>query len=272
MFPSPHQIEKDCDELALFFLIQNRPEEAYQAWHQAHLARLRQAPTTSSSSVEQFDPSWADSLDLIGVKLHLQGNDVDAERYLREALTEKEKGIPFGRAEYMRIVKSWCHLARCMEGQGKLEESEVWWRRVVAWCKDQNKSEGWWRRVIGWYKEEDIGKKAGEKDILQCMSEFARVLSQVGKVDEALEMAKSVLWGRERISGPMHQETLESVWMLASVLEKKGREMDALSLYERAYKGAEEVLGAQHVDTKDYLSDYDRLRQKLGPASHLQDL
>ncbi|KAJ4376493.1 hypothetical protein N0V83_001777 [Neocucurbitaria cava] len=159
--------------------------------------------------------------------------------------------------------------------------------------KDEKTKEGaespstaWWARIVSsWYtqasdKSRSEGVEVGRGEMWQAKSELAAVLSQqkhAVKADEAVTLARQVLSERESMLGPMHQETLESAWLLGSVLEKKGgKEKDASSLYERAYKGAREVLGDGHPDTKDYLGDVERLKKGgevvSASTSHVQAL
>jgi tetratricopeptide (TPR) repeat protein len=78
---------------------------------------------------------------------------------------------------------------------------------------------------------------------------FAGFYRNQGRYDEAEELYKRVLAGREGKLGPTHPDTLGTVENLANVLTDKGRYDEAEELYKRALAGREGKLGPTHPDT-----------------------
>ncbi|MCJ1231793.1 hypothetical protein MMC12_008472 [Toensbergia leucococca] len=78
---------------------------------------------------------------------------------------------------------------------------------------------------------------------------FASCYQFSGRYDDAEELYKRALAGREEQLGPDHPDTLGTVENLAIVYRNKGRYDDAEELYKRALAGNEEQLGPDHPDT-----------------------
>jgi hypothetical protein len=235
--PAHASTQESLNKRGIFLLGQSRYSEAYTIWKQAREARGNTC-----------DLNWTSELDLIGLKLQLQGRPADAEPYLRESLTEKERICS---SEDNSIVpKGTTNLARNLLSQEKYAEAEPLLRRAHAWY-NADERQGIWPE---------------EPNRLQTMSELALTLSQTGNLEEAERLARQCLLERREICGPFHRETLESTWILAGILEKTDNLEEALRLYASAYEGAKETLGDGHEDTKDYSQDYTKLREKVSEA------
>jgi len=90
---------------------------------------------------------------------------------------------------------------------------------------------------------------------LNILAVLALVLRYRGKYDQAEEMNRRALEGREKVLGQDHPDTLNSVHDLASVLQYQGRYDQAEEMNRRALEGREKVPGQDHPDTLASASD-----------------
>jgi len=74
-------------------------------------------------------------------------------------------------------------------------------------------------------------------------------LDAMARLTEAEPLVRQALQVGERVLGPEHPSTLDSVNNLAALLESKGDYAGALPLYQRALEASERVLGPEHPDT-----------------------
>ncbi|KAF8535293.1 hypothetical protein BDD12DRAFT_782634 [Trichophaea hybrida] len=86
-------------------------------------------------------------------------------------------------------------------------------------------------------------------DTLESVSELASVLQSQGKYEQAEQMNRRALEGREKALGPDHPDTLNSVNNWASVLQNQGKYEQAEQMNRRALEAKEKVLGPDHPDT-----------------------
>ena len=217
-----------------FLLAGSRYVEAYAIWKQASEAR----------DVAR-DTSWVKELDLIGLRLQLDGRSADAEYYLRESLSEKER--MFGEDKDSTVPEAAATLARILLSQEKYIEAEALLRRAVSWY--------------------DSSEFYDNPKRFQTMSDLAHTLAHTDKLEEAKGLATACLSWRTESFGPYGRETLEIMWILAGILEKQGSFVLALQKYRNTYEGARQTLGEAHADTKDYKRDYEKLEQAMNQKS-----
>ena len=62
-------------------------------------------------------------------------------------------------------------------------------------------------------------------------------------------MLRQTLARREKVLGPEHPDTLESINNLASVLNSQGKYEEAEAMHRQTLAGCEKVLGHEHPDT-----------------------
>ncbi|KAI4712052.1 hypothetical protein J4E89_003498 [Alternaria sp. Ai002NY15] len=213
-----------------FLLAGSRYNEAYVTWKQASEAR----------NVAR-DTSWVKELDLIGLRLQLDGRSADAEYYLRESLSEKER--MFGEDNDSTVPEAAATLARILLSQEKYIEAEALLRRALSWY--------------------DSSEFYDNPERFQTMSDLAHTIAHTDKLEEAKELAIVCLSWRTESFGSHGRETLEIMWILAGVLEKQGSFVRALQKYRDTYEGARQTLGEAHADTKDYKRDYEKLEQAM---------
>lgn len=230
------EIQDWADELAFWFHLNGLHERAYKFWKCAFWYRR-----TSSSA---HDAEWCHNLELIGLKLQMKGRWKEAEDHFREALDYKEATLSH---DDRKVYETLMRIARILVVQRRFEDAESYFRRAL---------EGY-TRILSKTRHE----------VLQVTSEFAYSLACQDiprAVKEAESLVKDILKTRERILGKMHQQTVESVWMLGFVMEKAGQKGTAKYFYERAYEEGCNLLGKEHVDVRNYEVDCDRLNWEDG--------
>jgi hypothetical protein len=67
--------------------------------------------------------------------------------------------------------------------------------------------------------------------------------------EEAEDMYRRALEGREKTLGPEHPDTLTSVSHFGLMLERQGMYEEAEGMHRRALEGRERTLGPEHPDT-----------------------
>ena len=118
---------------------------------------------------------------------------------------------------------------------------------------------------IGHYSEAEIqirrciqlGEGTDENDpgSLARYGVLAAVLQARGKYEEAEEIDRRVLEGRESVLGPDHIDTLATASNLALVLGKLGKHNEAERLNRRALEGRQKTLGPKNIDTLASISN-----------------
>jgi tetratricopeptide (TPR) repeat protein len=90
---------------------------------------------------------------------------------------------------------------------------------------------------------------AEHSSTLLAKNNFARILQEKSKYDEAVEIYEEVLNIQKRVLGAEDPDTLMTRNDMASVLCSQGKYDEALGIYEEVLKIRESVLGAEHPDT-----------------------
>ncbi|KAH0553453.1 hypothetical protein GP486_006477 [Trichoglossum hirsutum] len=78
---------------------------------------------------------------------------------------------------------------------------------------------------------------------------FALLYSDHGRYKEAEAMYQLALAGKEKVLGPDHPSTLNTVNNIGVTYENQGRSVEAEVMYQRALAGNEKVLGPDHPST-----------------------
>ncbi|MDR1635319.1 MAG: tetratricopeptide repeat protein [Bifidobacteriaceae bacterium] len=85
--------------------------------------------------------------------------------------------------------------------------------------------------------------------LLVLRSQVARLVGEVGRVDEAISLLRDVLADRERVLGPDHPDTLTTRHHIAYWTGQAGRVDEAISLLRDVLADLQRVLGPDHPDT-----------------------
>jgi tetratricopeptide (TPR) repeat protein len=226
--PAHETSQRALDKRGTFLFGRSRYTEAYDIWTRAYDARTQ-------SSKSEFDPGRANELDILGLRLLMSGDLVDAARFFQLAVAEKEKAPPGA-----DLMHSLANLARVRLQQADFPGAEGLFARALA-CPNVTTHPA----------------------RLQIAHELATVLSELERLDEAGALMRRCLAERMETLGPKHRDVSESMWLVGRVLEKQGKLDEALGMLERACKGAMEVLGEGHADTKEYVRDCARVREEV---------
>jgi len=101
--------------------------------------------------------------------------------------------------------------------------------------------------------------QAQSADELAALNQQVERLHGQAKYAEAGALAEQVLATSERVLGPEHPGTLESVNNLAALYQAQGRYGEAEPLFKRALAARERVLGTEHPGTLTSVSNLARL-------------
>jgi len=85
---------------------------------------------------------------------------------------------------------------------------------------------------------------------LESMESLASTIALLGRRAEALEMYRKILGGRERLSGPNHSNTLESLSQIGYILQAQDEYSKAEVLFRR------ELIGSRMLHEQDPLDSY----------------
>ncbi|KAL9630085.1 MAG: hypothetical protein Q9164_006593 [Protoblastenia rupestris] len=137
------------------------------------------------------------------------------------------------------------------------QELERWKERYIAIMADAfppGKYENWKRcQMLFPHAELVTEYRPIEESFLQrwtaILSNAAWYAAEQGRYDEAEQMDRRALDGREKVLGKEHPDTLMSVSNLALVLQYQGKYDEAEQINRQALDGREKVLGKEHPDT-----------------------
>jgi len=84
---------------------------------------------------------------------------------------------------------------------------------------------------------------------LSAMSDYAVVLAELERFEEASAVAEETIRLKDRVYGPEHPQTLPTMINLSAIYGQMGRYADARTLAERVYAVRTKLLGAEHPQT-----------------------
>jgi tetratricopeptide (TPR) repeat protein len=237
IFGPRHEITQNALYARGMYLRQrSRYGEAHDVWRRAHEARAQR-------DANVYDLTWAVQLTSLGIWPQMSGNAKEAERYFREALSERAKG-PID-ADYAMCL---AQIARTLVAQGDLEGAEPLFRRACEWYDKQASSKS-------------------DQDKFYISMELAMVLSKSDDcLDEAEQHTRQCLNALLEHDEAKPDDVCAARRILGNVLEKRRRCEGALDQYRQAYDGAKRFLGEQHGDTQEYRRLYDELLEKSSSA------
>ena len=92
---------------------------------------------------------------------------------------------------------------------------------------------------------------AAERRGSPLLYSMARLLQDMGKLEEARPLYEERLQGERERLGDLHRGTLRSIYNLADLLEKKGKLVEANSLYTEVLEGHVLEYGMEDRWTRD---------------------
>jgi tetratricopeptide (TPR) repeat protein len=188
------------------------------------LLRLREAEKLTDRSRDPAE--WARVQFAITNVLYDQGKYADAERLVREVVTEREKVLGPDQPE---TLATRYRLAVVLWVQGKNAEAENEDRAVIK------------------LQEKVLGPE--HPDTLKTRDNLVAVLLDQGKYAEAEAECRAVLKISEKVLGPEDPDTLKMRMDLALAFAYQGEWAEAETEERAVLKLQEKVLGPEHPDT-----------------------
>jgi serine/threonine protein kinase len=172
------------------------------------------------------DPKTLESMAQLGLILHQEGHDLEAEKLEREALASERRVLG---AEAPLTLETMDVLAVSLKPLGHLNEAEKLGREVVEVGS----------RTLG--PESTV--------TLMSMGHLGSFLFYEGRYADCEKVLRQALDIERRVWGPDHPETLKALTILAIAVHHQGRLAEAEPLYREILTTSERVLGSQHRST-----------------------
>ena len=172
------------------------------------------------------DPKTLESMAQLGLILHQEGHDLEAEKIEREALASERRVLG---AEAPLTLETMDNLAVSLKPLGHLNEAEKLGREVVEVGS----------RTLG--PESTV--------TLMSMGHLGSFLFYEGRYADCEKVLRQALDIERRVWGPDHPETLKALTILAIAIHHQGRLAEAEPLYREVLTTSERVLGSQHRPT-----------------------
>jgi tetratricopeptide (TPR) repeat protein/nucleoside phosphorylase len=185
------------------------------------------------------EPERADLLLRAADLLAHQRRFAEAEHLARRAL------VIWAERAGVRAVRILSHLASFCQEQGKAEEAEQLYRRVLA-TPDEPSAE-----------------------LATSLNNLGMLVFEQGRYGEAEGFSRRALAICKHTLGESHPDTARCLWNLAVWHGNQNQYAEAEALYRRALAILQEQLGAEHPETVRCLSDLAELlyKQKRGPEA-----
>jgi tetratricopeptide (TPR) repeat protein len=109
-----------------------------------------------------------------------------------------------------------------------------------------------------------VDESGEQQTVLSAFLLMGLLYANQGKLGEAEKMYKWSLRGYEKVLGPTHTSTLNTVNNLGALYKDQGKLGEAEQMYERALRGREEALGPTHTSTLDTVGNLGILYKNQG--------
>ncbi len=172
------------------------------------------------------DPKTLESMTQLGLILHLQGHDTDAEPLDRRALADERRVLG---SDDPLTLETADDLALVLNTLGRYPEAEKLAREVV----------GSSTRRLG----------AESALTLRAQNHLGSILFFAGHAADAEKVLRPALDVERRVWGPDHPETMKGLAMLAISLHHQNRFTEAELVYREVLASSERVLGPEHPST-----------------------
>jgi ankyrin repeat protein/tetratricopeptide (TPR) repeat protein len=180
--------------------------------------------------------------------------------YAGLALKILSEKFPSGQHEDKAVCESLYPHAQAVLKSDFHRESDTQHRETllynVAWFEwRQGRYESSYQNALKAYNLHKNELGGSDTHTFNNLNLLALVLRDQRKYQEAEEMNRQALEGREKLLGPNHPDTLASIDNLAGVLQYQGMYEEAEAMNRRALAGREKLLGREHLDTLNSVSN-----------------
>jgi serine/threonine protein kinase len=188
------------------------------------------------------DPKTLESMTQLGLILHMEGHDADAEPLDRRALADERRVLG---ADDPLTLETADDLAMVLKPLGRFPEAEKLAREVVDLS----------------------GRRLGPESALtlRAQNHLASILFYEGHAADAEKVLRPALEVERRVWGSDHPETMKALAMLAISLHHENRFAEAESLYREVLAASGRVLGTEHPSTAIAMGN---LASILGDEGH----
>jgi serine/threonine protein kinase len=172
------------------------------------------------------DPKTLESMTQLGLIMHMEGYDGDAESLDRRALAEERRVL--GPDDPLTLDTA-DNLAMVLNTLGRSPEAEKLAREVV---------------------DSSIRRLGPESTLtLRAENHLGSILFYEGHAADAENVLRPALDVERRVWGPDHPETIKALAMLAISLHHENRFAEAEALYREVLASSERVFGTEHRST-----------------------
>jgi serine/threonine protein kinase len=191
------------------------------------------------------DPKTLESMTQLGLILHVEGHDGDAENLDRRALADERRVLG---SDDPLTLETADDLATVLKTLGRYPEAEKLAREVV----------------------DSSTRRLGPENALtlRAQNHLGSILFFAGHAADAEKVLRPALDIERRVWGPDHPETMKGLVMLAISLHHQNRFAEAEALYREGLASSERVLGTEHPSTAIAMGN---LASVLGDEGHSQE-
>ncbi|MBK7928190.1 MAG: serine/threonine protein kinase [Bryobacterales bacterium] len=162
--------------------------------------------------------------------MRLRGKPGEAEQALRRALEIQRRTLKPGDAQLGHALNN---LGLVVQSQGKAEEAVALFRQAVEITAQSP-------------------DPAQEVEALTMRGNMAQALSDAGRREEGVKLAREVLAARKKRLGEDHPQVARSMYRLAVQLDRAGEVEEAMALTRGAVGLARKLVGETHPDVFIY--------------------
>jgi serine/threonine protein kinase/tetratricopeptide (TPR) repeat protein len=172
------------------------------------------------------DPKTLESMTQLGLILHMEGHDADAEPLDRRALADERRVLG---SDDPLTLETADDLAMVLKPLGRFPEAEKLVREVV----------------------DTSTRRLGPESALtlRAQNHLASILFYEGHAADAEKVLRPALDIERRVWGSDHPETMKALAMLAISLHHENHFAEAEALYREVLAASEQVLGNEHPST-----------------------
>lgn len=209
---------------------------------------LKQVLALRRRTLPAGDPAVADAVEELGLNQSDQGNDEQAERYLRDALTLRRKAL--GTAPHPDVAENLNNLALLLMNAGRYDESEALYLEATAMNRTLHGAE--------------------HPDVATALNNLGLFYRTKGDLARAGQAYLDALAMRRKLLGPDHPETANTLRNLAFVHYDEALLPQAIEDVRTALGIQRKSLGERHPEVASSLSTLGRWLGEAGQPAEAE--